>query len=856
MLTKFLKKKKTNYLSNNASIVDLIAGAPSDSLVFEINNTGIITKICGELKVNPTWNYEHLIGMSYSEFIHIDDVERFEAMFNAVLNGNVQIAENFNLIYADVLEMALTLFPIISDKSSITGVCCVVKQAPSVKQASVISFNKIEQLSQNSKEIIGLMDNKGFILYESQTTNHLLGYEEEDIINKEFISFIHENNRKDFINLLKGVNGKPDTPFTMELMVKDKLGNWHDHEVTFINHKEREGQEFSGILYTSRDITEFKKQQSKILYLSTHDELTGLPNRKAFEDRVDLEIKLSTTFNKSFAVLSLTIEGFEFLNNVINHHLGDLFIIEVASRLKSTFSRNIEFIAKVGDNSFLILTKNLHDPLSISELTDKINSYLKQVIEFQSYRIFVTPKIGISIFPHTGKDTTELIMNAKSALYLADKTGSEHYRITSQTDLEAVNKLFSLRNDLKFALNRNQFQVFYQPIYSAKTKIIECVEALMRWEHPQYGLVTPNEFIYLAEQYELIDEIGEWIFSTAIRDLARWHKKGFFVRTSINVSPKQLKNPNFMQVITSILKETEVETKWVDIEITENYKLEDEEIYKQLKLLQEQGFSLSLDDFGTGYNSLKNLQVIKPDKIKLDRLFVKELQTNKGSESIITSVMQMANDLDITVIAEGIETEEQKNFLVDQKCDYLQGYLFSRPVTTVNMEKLLDRQWNKLNTVSRDGRESREYFRLNFSYPLEATMTISELNGKKIQVSRTKILVKNIGAGGLQFISDIKFPNEYNFTFQFEIELFNELHSIMGSIVHRSTNNDLQYYGVKFILTEIQREKYIGILNKMQVLLEKSAVLPHHAFVLESAKKYFQQQRKEIGTQSRDVVLA
>ncbi|MDW0114453.1 EAL domain-containing protein [Sporosarcina saromensis] len=847
MLRNFLKKKNSNYLSSTASIVDLLVGAPSDSLVMEINESGEINSVKGILKANPSYDYHSLIGKSFKDFIHHDDIDRFENLFNQVLNGHIQLAENFSLVYADVMQLNLSFFPITSDNQTIQGVCCVVKQIAVPKATPLISYNKISPFNSNSKEIIGLLDEEGVIMYESQSTQHLLGYEVEHVIGEEFVQFIHENNRNDFAQVLMDVLQKPECPTTLELLFVDNKGDWHDYEVTFTNFLHNE--EVAGILYNCREITEYKKQQAKIQYLSAHDTYTGLPNRRAFEERVDLEIKLATTFNTSFAVLSLNLEGHEFITNVVDHRLGETFIQEVAVRLKNEFNRHIELLSVANENGFFILTKNLSNPASIADLAEKIIQFLKRPFEFNTYCLYLTPKVGISVFPHTGQNTNELIMNAKSALFLADKTGTDQYRISSTADLNALHKLYALRNDLQFAIKRDQFKVFYQPIYHTNTNLIECVEALIRWEHPEHGYITPNEFIYLAEHYELIDEIGAWTIQTVIRDLARWHNKGFFVRASINVSLKQLKNPAFLQAIHSQLQEADLDAKWIDIEITENYKLDDEETLQRLIELQRNGFSLSLDDFGTGYNSLSNLQAIKPNKIKLDQLFIKELLTNKGSKSIISSVMQMAKELDVVVIAEGIETEEQKNILIDLHCDYLQGFLFSRPVTSSNVEKLLERQW-KPEETQHSGRENRKYFRLDFAYPLEAQMTISEMNGKKVEVSKATILVKNIGAGGLLFVSDIKLPTEVDFVFQFDVKILDEIHSLRGTIAHHTFNNDLHYYGVQFIMTEIQRNKCISVLNKMQVMLQKSNVLPNHPFVFDQMQTFFNGRRKKMSAAS------
>lgn len=838
MFSKFKKKKKSKLLTNNASLIERLTDTPVDSLIIEFNSRGEILKVKGDIKAAPFWHYESLVGKTYVDLLHIDDLERFENLFKSVLNGNIEIAENFNLIYEEIIQINFSLFPITSNEEVIEGIYCILKQVVHHEQIPMISINHLHKIPSNSRDIMGVINKDGLIIYESYSTLHLLGYELEDFSNQEFSNFMHIDNKVYFDQMLKDITRNSDIPITTELLLKNKSGIWIEYEVIFTNLIHNEN--VNGILYTCRDITEQKKSQSKILYLSNHDEFTGLPNRKAFEERVNLEIKLATAFDKNFAVLFLKIEGFEFLDRMIDPRIGDKFIKKTISQLKNIFSENIEFVAKVSDNGFFILTKHLEESSSIINFSENVLSHLNKPISFQEYKIRLSPKMGISVFPLMGKEATELIMNSRSSLYLVGNSSTEDYRITSSINLEAMSRLLALKKDLKHAVTRNQLIMFYQPIYHAKTTLIESVEALIRWEHPTYGLVYPDEFIYLAEQYELMDLIGGWVLKTVFRDLARWHHKGLFVRGALNVSPKQLANSNFIDMIHQMIVETAIKPHWIDIEITENYKLEDPMSLQQINELKELGFNISLDDFGTGYNSLKNLQLIKPNKIKLDRLFTKELITSTISESIISSIMQLAKDLSMIVIAEGVETEEQRSFLLKHGCDYLQGYLFSRPVTTSNIEKLLERQWLQEKEGVKNGKENRAYFRLDFSFPLEAQMTISELNGRKIEVSKTNVLIKNIGAGGLLFVSDIPLPTNGDFVVQIEINLLQEPHLFYGTIVHHKTIVSLHYFGIKFKMTEIERNKYISLFNQMQLMLNKSAILLDHSFVLEKMQTYFQ----------------
>ena len=363
-----------------------------------------------------------------------------------------------------------------------------------------------------------------------------------------------------------------------------------------------------------------KKQQREIQYMAYHDYLTELPNRRAFENGVDLEIRLANIDKRKFAVLFLNLDGFKFLNDSLGHEVGDLLLIEIARKLKNTLNKNIKMMARISGDEFAILTTNLQDVHSIEQIAKDALQVFEQSFDIKGYNLFITTSIGISIYPESGDDTASLMKNTGLALYLAEKAGNSKYQIFSPTANVATYKVFSLRNELKQALHDNQFLVYYQPIVHTGTNQIVSVEALLRWNHPVWGIVPPDEFIPLAEESGLIIPIGEWVLRTVCKNVRLWHNAGYFIQASVNLSLVQFLQIDLVDMISSILQENELDPKWLNIEITESTMMEQEEkVLGKIKKLRGLGIQISLDDFGTGYASFKSLRDIKPDILKIDR---------------------------------------------------------------------------------------------------------------------------------------------------------------------------------------------------------------------------------------------
>lgn len=843
MLSRINKKRKLKaYLDDEKHSYRQIFENSPDILLFVIDLNGVIMSVRGGTDQITGIIVKEVIGKKYNNFIYEEDLELVNGYIEKVLSGEAQYVKYRAIYNGEIIHIDVTLTPIQIENDEVLGfygLTSNISQAQELKHDILEMRERLSSLIHYSHEIIGILDSDGTIVFESPSIETVLGYKVEEITGKNFFDLMHPDDLELKKAKFKEVLNRPNTPFTVELQLKHKNGEWRDFEVIYTNLLNTPG--VNGVICNVHDITELKEQQREIQYMAYHDYLTELPNRRAFENGLDRQIRLANVDKRKFAVMFLNLDGFKFLNDSLGHDIGDLLLVEIARKLKNTLNNNIKMMARISGDEFAILTTNLQDFHSIEKIAKDTLQVFEQSFAIKDYTLYITTSIGISVYPESGDDTATLMKNAGLALYLAEKAGNNKYRIFSPTANVSTYKTFSLRNELNQALHDNQFLVYYQPIVHAGTNQIASVEALLRWNHPIWGIVPPDEFIPLAEKSGLITQIGEWVLRTACKNVCVWHSAGHFIQVSVNLSIVQFFQSGLIDMISSVLQEYKLDPKWLNIEITESTMMEQEEkVLGKIKELRELGIQISLDDFGTGYASFKSLRDIKPDVLKIDRELIKDIPSDKDGAEIVTSIIQLANRLSIRVVAEGVETIEQQEFVANLQCDWIQGYLFSRPVSEENIIKLLN---GKMDSEIESGpiKDRRKYFRIDFEHPLEAFMTVSELNGKKVQLGNTKVLVENIGPGGLRFLSNIKLSAQSDIILKFQLKVMNEEMTVYGTITYDAEQENLYRYGIKFIADEKQREYLIKHLNQFQLQLKKDPLLPGHSFIKESVRKYFKE---------------
>lgn len=435
------------------------------------------------------------------------------------------------------------------------------------------------------------------------------------------------------------------------------------------------------------DISEQKKIQEKIHYLANYDALTGLPNRIQMDDHLQYTLNLAKRNEGKFALIFLDLDHFKSINDTLGHTTGDLLLIELSKRLSNSL-RDEDTVSRMGGDEFVLLLPQT-DANGAAQVAQKVLESIAVQFHLEDHELSVTASLGIALYPSDGTDIETLSKNADIAMYRAKQEGRNAYCFFTQEMQKNSQRNLELSNALHVALERNEFHLVYQPQLSAKDATVIGAEALIRWEHPQLGLVSPAEFIPIAEDNGTILSIGEWVLRTAVFQAAQWNQNGMTLIMAVNLSAVQFRHPSLPSLITDILEEAGLHPKYLELELTEGVAMYDPQgAINVMNTLHEIGIRMSIDDFGTGYSSLSYLKQFKVYKLKIDQSFVRDISTDPEDKAIVNAVIQLAHSLDLITIAEGVETLDQLKYLQEQKCDEIQGYYYSKPVLAIMFEEV------------------------------------------------------------------------------------------------------------------------------------------------------------------------
>lgn len=424
-----------------------------------------------------------------------------------------------------------------------------------------------------------------------------------------------------------------------------------------------------------------KKLESKLFFLAYHDMLTGLPNRKMFEEHMETAIVRHKLNNQSLAVLFIDLVRFKNVNNTFGHNFGDLLLIEAADRLRSSL-RSIDHISRPGGDEFCVLIEELTNAEDAHKVAQKLLTELTLPFKLQGHELRIGCSIGIALYPDDGGDPVTLMKNADTAMYRVKEHGKTGFqRYTAEMNDTAIQTLI-MEEWLNKALEEEQFVLFYQPQIKIESNRIIGMEALLRWRHPNLGLIPPGEFIPLAEETGLIIPIGEWVLRTACMQNVAWQQAGFEpMKMAVNISPIQFHQGCFVEVVLDALQESGLDPQYLELEITEGIAMfQVDQVIHKLQILRNHGVQISIDDFGTGYSSLTYLKKFPIHKLKIAQEFVRGLTFDPDDAAIVQAIIAMAHSLKLDVIAEGVETNEQLEFLTSVECREIQGYIYSRPL--------------------------------------------------------------------------------------------------------------------------------------------------------------------------------
>ncbi|WP_170253946.1 EAL domain-containing protein [Acetobacterium paludosum] len=708
-------------------------------------------------------------------------------------------------------------------------------------------------LVQESGDVYEIIEPDGTIKYISDTSTKVIKYRPEKLIGKKIYKFYEGTELKKLMRMVNNVLENPQIKDQQILIFKTKSGKNVFLEVVMQNLLNN--LIIEGLVLNFRDVTKRVEFEKRMNYIATHDELSGLPNRICFKNELNELYQVAKEKGSFLAVMMLDFEEYKFINESLGFKSGDQIIIQMMIRLKSFFKEEY-FISRYSEDKFGIIVKGLISSEAYEEMAQGIVGLFLRPFKVDLYEFDVAMNLGITIYAQEYQELEKidaeeierdlLIKQANIALLWAKKEGKNHFKFYAP-DFSIENyKQFELRNDLRRAVEKKQFELFYQPIVKLKTSEILAAEALIRWNHPIWGLVKPDEFIRLAEETGVIIELGRWVLNEICSNYKEWLKNGLSeIKITFNVSSIQFYEKNFVENIKSILDEFELNPKFLIMEIAENILIEDrEKAICDIKRLEVFGIKVSLDGVETGFSSLTHLNDFNIDAIKMDGVFIKNIMFDETTAIIAKTVINLTRELKIKLIAVGIENGEQLSFLLQNNCYAGQGYLYSKPLPMEKFEKILEKGKCKPILVNispiMPQIERREYFRLKFYQLLKAELKIVKIKDKKMNVGNTKILIKNIGPGGLSFISNIKFPLERDFTLQFETTLLNNTVKTNGCPVWmEEINDDFYQYGVKFLIDEEEREELMKILYEIQINKKKNTYFEDEHFTNDSPTIYF-----------------
>ncbi|MEH7247757.1 EAL domain-containing protein [Neobacillus niacini] len=550
-------------------------------------------------------------------------------------------------------------------------------------------------ISETSIDTMIVIDENGIVLKVNPAVEKMFNYIESEIMNQHLSVLFDRMSKASILTILKTVNN-----------LNYLLGNENSYEMTAsrkdgssfpveIQIGKRFVQDRSLIAFTIRDITKKKLDQEKITFMAYHDSLTNLPNRHLFNEQLTLKLHEAKQSNQPLVIMYVDIDRFKHINDSIGHLMGDRLLQEIAKRLSESV-RKQDLVARVGGDEFTILLPET-DRESALEIAEDIFKVFYSPFYIDNYELFITTCIGISTFPYDGEDAQVLLRNADAALYHAKKQGKNQYKVFHTGMNIQSYRTFIMQNDLRKAIARGELSLVYQPKVDIQSEVIKSAEALLRWNHPSWGTISPAEFIPLAEESGQIVEMGEWVFRSVCEQSKTWEESGYLpIPISINFSAQQFLQKNLIENIQRILTETKVSPTLIEVEINESVLLGNGEIItKTLNQLRTMGIKISIDDFGTGngYSSLSYLNRHPLDTLKIDRTFIQKISSDSSnSKSLIAAIISLAHGLNMTVVAEGVETEEQLNFLKLHHCQEVQGYLYSPPVSSIDFEAFLTSQ--------------------------------------------------------------------------------------------------------------------------------------------------------------------
>lgn len=583
-----------------------------------------------------------------------------------------------------------TYNPIKDSSGHIQGVMGVSNDITDLQKIEA-QMHILSSALEQTAEMVLITNVDGVIEYVNPAFESTTGYSREEIVGKKPGILRSGKHEPEFYQHMWETILRGDV-FSEVFINARKDGSiyYEEKHITPIRNQQNQITHF---ISTGKDISERMRIQERLHYMAHHDALTKLPNRNLFMDRLRQAMARARWHKRLIAVMFLDLDRFKNINDSLGHTVGDQLLIQLTQRLSSGV-RAGDTIARFGGDEFAILLDDIASEKDISQLAKKVLDGMISPFVIEGRNLYMTASIGVSIFPSDGEDAETLLRNADVAMYRAKDLGRNNYQFYSNEMSARAFERLALENSLRHALKRQEFNLLYQPQMEIKSRRIVGVEALLRWQHPEMGQILPGDFVPLLEETGLIDQVGEWVMQTALRQAALWHGAGYdFLKVSINLSGRQFNNPEFIASLKSLVQNTGLNPGLIELELTESMLMRNaSKTISALNSLHQFGISIAVDDFGTGYSSLHYLRRFPISTLKIDRSFIRNVIEDNDDRAITTAIIVMAQSLNLVVIAEGVETKAQATFLQSLDCHQIQGNVCSAPVEAGVINSMLQVQ--------------------------------------------------------------------------------------------------------------------------------------------------------------------
>jgi diguanylate cyclase (GGDEF)-like protein/PAS domain S-box-containing protein len=645
------------------------------------------------------YTHQEIMTKSFSDFTHPDDQPSSRMKFMQLLEGKTfsYRVENRYIRKDGLTIWARTHIRGIYDTKGnldyIVGMVEDISDQVRAEREMKQLMGHLQVIYDSTPDMIFLQDEKGRIVYANDKACNFLGYDLGELLIMPIEQFIgsdysFEQAMEKIRHTLTGEH------LEFEWVVRTREGNEFPVEVRLAPLTQADPQTGGNILAIVRNISERKQAEAAIReseelvrFRANYDELTELPNRYNFMQQLDTALAMSVRRANMIGLLYLDLDRFKNVNDALGHHIGDLLLVEVSIRIKNLL-RITDTVARLGGDEFTILLQDLDDDMRPLIIAEAIIDALSRPFLIEGHELYTSTSIGITLAPNDGNNASTLLKNADMAMYKAKEQGRNTLQYFTQELTDKAQHYVAMEKEIRRAIHQSEFILHYQPVIDLEHEQIVGVEALVRWNHPERGLVPPNEFIPIAEESNLIIDIGEWVFRTACKEVMRWSNQDLHL--AINVSSNQLRGGFNRQMVEEILGESGFPAKRLNFEITESLLIAEESyVISTLRDFRELSIHLSIDDFGTGYSSLSYIRKFPVNILKIDRSFVRDMETDPGDAQLVETIIGMASNLNLRVIAEGVENQQQADSLREHGCDMVQGYHYGKPQPAESIQKLL-----------------------------------------------------------------------------------------------------------------------------------------------------------------------